>query len=60
MHIKSGDDNMRTAIVTDSNSGITQSMAKEMGVFVVPMPVLIDGGQFLRIFRSPRSSFTIN
>ena len=37
---------MRTAIVTDSNSGITQSMAKEMGVFVVPMPVLIDGGQF--------------
>ena len=37
---------MRTAIVTDSNSGITQSLAKEMGVFVVPMPVLIDGEQF--------------
>lgn len=37
---------MRTAIVTDSNGGITQSLAKEMGVFVVPMPVLIDGEQF--------------
>lgn len=37
---------MKTAIVTDSNSGITQSMAKEMGVYVVPMPVLIDGEQY--------------
>jgi len=37
---------MKTAIVTDSNSGITQSQAKEMGVFVVPMPFLIDGEQY--------------
>ena len=37
---------MKTAIVTDSNSGITQSMAKEMGIYVVPMPVLIDGEQY--------------
>ena len=37
---------MKTAIVTDSNSGITQSMAKEMGVYVVPMPVFIDGEQY--------------
>lgn len=37
---------MKTAIVTDSNSGITQSEAKEMGVFVVPMPFLIDGEQY--------------
>ncbi len=37
---------MKTAIVTDSNSGITQSMAKEMGVHVVPMPVLINGEQY--------------
>ncbi len=28
----------RTAIATDSNSGITQSQAKELGVFVLPMP----------------------
>ena len=37
---------MKTAIVTDSNSGITQREAKELGIFVVPMPFLIDGEQF--------------
>ncbi len=37
---------MKTAIVTDSNSGITQNQANELGVFVVPMPVLIDGEQY--------------
>ncbi len=34
---------MKTAIITDSNSGITQNEAKELGIYVVPMPVLIDG-----------------
>lgn len=33
---------MKTAIITDSNSGITQSEAKKLGIRVVPMPVLID------------------
>ncbi|MBO8463403.1 MAG: DegV family protein [Firmicutes bacterium] len=33
----------RIAIVTDSNSGITQDEAKELGVFVIPMPFDIDG-----------------
>ena len=37
---------MKTAIVTDSNSGITQAEAKELGIRVVPMPVLIDGEQY--------------
>ena len=32
----------RVAIVTDSNSGITQSQAKELGVTVMPMPFFID------------------
>lgn len=36
----------RIAIVTDSNSGITQKTAKELGVFVVPMPFLINGDTF--------------
>lgn len=36
----------KTAIVTDSNSGITQSIAKELGISVVPMPVLIDADIF--------------
>ncbi len=33
----------RIAIVTDSNSGITQSQAKEMGIYVLPMPFYING-----------------
>ena len=34
---------MKTAIVTDSNSGITQMEAQKMNVFVLPMPVIIEG-----------------
>ncbi|MDO4454071.1 MAG: DegV family protein [Eubacteriales bacterium] len=37
----------KIAIVTDSNSGITQKMAKEMGVHVIPMPFFINGKLFL-------------
>lgn len=33
---------MRTAVVTDSNSGITQKEAEAMGVFVLPMPFFIN------------------
>ncbi len=33
-------------IVTDSNSGITQEEAKKLGVFVVPMPFLINGEEY--------------
>lgn len=36
----------KVAIVTDSNSGITQSMAKDYGVFVLPMPFHINGKTF--------------
>lgn len=32
----------KVAIVTDSNSGITQAEAKELGVYVLPMPFYID------------------
>ena len=34
---------MKTAIVTDSNSGITQKQGEELGIFVLPMPFMIDG-----------------
>ena len=37
----------KIAIVTDSNSGITQVMGKEMGIHVIPMPFFIDGELFL-------------
>ena len=33
----------KIAIVTDSNSGITQEEAKELGIRVVPMPFYING-----------------
>ena len=33
-------------IVTDSNSGITQQEAKELGIHVIPMPFLIDGKEY--------------
>lgn len=36
----------KVAIVTDSNSGITQSQAKEIGVFVLPMPFMINEQEF--------------
>ena len=34
---------MKIAVVTDSNSGITQSEGKQLGIFVIPMPFMIDG-----------------
>lgn len=37
----------KLAIITDSNSGITQSRGKELGIFVLPMPFFIDGQLFL-------------
>ena len=37
---------MKTAIMTDSNSGITQAQGKEWGIFVLPMPFMIDGQDY--------------
>lgn len=37
---------MKVAVITDSNSGITQSQAKEMGIYVLPMPFMIDGEDY--------------
>ena len=36
----------KIAIVTDSNSGITQKKGKELGIYVLPMPFFIDGEQY--------------
>lgn len=36
----------KIAIVTDSNSGITQAQAKELGIFVLPMPFMIGDETF--------------
>ncbi|MGI5873354.1 MAG: DegV family protein [Bacillota bacterium] len=34
---------MKIAVLTDTNSGITAAEAERLGVFTLPMPVLIDG-----------------
>ncbi|MBQ1193222.1 MAG: DegV family protein [Lachnospiraceae bacterium] len=47
----------RIAIVTDSNSGITQSQAKELGISVVPMPFMIDGETYYEEITLTRNDF---
>ena len=37
---------MKIAEATDSNSGITQDQAKQLGVHVLPMPFMIDGQMY--------------
>ena len=36
----------KIAIVTDSNSGITQAQAEQLGIYVLPMPFMIGGETF--------------
>ena len=47
----------KTAIVTDSKSGITQAEGKEAGIFVLPMPFLIDGNPYLEDIDLTQSEF---
>ena len=37
----------KVAIVTDSNSGITQKRGEELGIYVLPLPFFIDGELYL-------------
>ena len=37
----------KIAVVTDSNSGITQEEAKKLGIYVLPMPFFINGESYL-------------
>lgn len=37
---------MQTAIMTDTNSGITEDIAKKLGIYVIHMPLIIDGETF--------------
>lgn len=41
--IRRGEIRMKTAVITDSNSGITKEEAQKLGLFRMPMPVIIDG-----------------
>lgn len=48
---------MKIAVVTDSNSGITQAQAKEMRVAVLPMPFMIDGETYYEDITLTREQF---
>ena len=47
----------KIAIITDSNSGITQKEAEKLGVFVVPMPFMINGEEFFEDINLTQEQF---
>ena len=47
----------RTAVVTDSNSGITQAEAKKMGIDVIPMPFMIGSKTYYEDINLTREKF---
>ena len=36
----------KIAVVTDTNSGITHEEAKKLGVYLLPMPFIVDGTEY--------------
>ena len=54
---KQEETSMKVAVVTDSYSGITQAQAKEMGVYVLPMPFMIDGTEYLEDINLTQKEF---
>lgn len=47
----------KIAVVTDSNSGITQAQGKELGVFVLPMPFTINGKEYFEDINLTQEEF---
>ncbi len=47
----------KIAVITDSNSGITQKQAEELGIYVVPMPFMINGEDFFEDINLTQSEF---
>ncbi len=48
---------MKVAIVSDSNSGITQAEAKELGIHIVPMPFTIEGEEYFEDINLSQEGF---
>ena len=48
---------MKVAIVTDSNSGITQAEGKKLGISVIPMPFLINDEEFFEDITLSQDAF---
>lgn len=46
MQLSGMEDIMKTAIMTDSNSGILADKSKELGIYLLPMPVLVEKIEF--------------
>ncbi len=49
----------KVAIITDSNSGITQNEAKDLGVIVLPMPFTINGTEYLEDINLSQEEFYV-
>ena len=49
---------MKVAILTDTNSGISKKEAENIGIYVIPMPVLIDGEVFYEALTSGKNVTT--
>lgn len=47
----------KIAVVTDSNSGITQAEAKKLGIFVLPMPFTIEDKDYLEDINLTQDQF---
>ena len=48
---------MKTAVMTDTNSGITKQEADALGIFLMQMPVIIDGETYLLHSHPPAMSW---
>lgn len=48
---------IKIAVVTDSNSGITQMQAKELGISVLPMPFMINGENYFEDINLTQEDF---
>lgn len=52
-----GEKMSKIAVITDSNSGITQSQGKELGIFVVPMPFTINNEDYFEDINLTQDEF---
>lgn len=49
----------KVAVVTDSNSGITQDAAKQLGIHVMPMPFFVNGDTFYEDINMDQDQFYV-
>ena len=47
----------KVKIITDSHSGILQAEGQDLGIFVIPMPCMIDGDEYEEEISSSQEKF---